>query len=163
MFHKFAASVVLPVTLVLACASSAQAWEDPIFPVEGRFVLSPVAGSKLLAQCSRSAPNGATEYWEPTNSEITELERVLPRFLVSQRELGVRVPPLSHSYNRQYVGFVEGGQRFIYGNFYPRDIPFLKGESTSPIIVCDGGHDFWGIVYRVDTREFEEPKMNGPV
>ena len=124
-------------------------------------MLSPAAGPKLLAQCSRNTPSGITEYWEPSIAEIAELETKLPRFLVSYKHRGGRIPPLSHSYNRQYVGFVRGGVRFIYGNFYPHDMPFRKRESTSPIIICDGGSDFWGIAYRVDTHEFEEPQMNG--
>lgn len=163
MFHRSAASAIAVAALALACACPVQAWEDPLFPVEGRFVLSPAAGPKLLAQCSRDTPSGATEYWEPSAAEIAELEVALPRFLASQKQRGARIPPLSHSYNRQYVGFVKGGVRFIYGNFYPSDMPFRKAESTSAIIVCDGGPDFWGIAYRVDTREFEEPQMNGAV
>lgn len=161
MFHRSAASVALLAVLTWVC--SAQAWQDPLFPVDGRFVLSPTAGPKLLTQCSRDTPKGASEYWEPSVSEVTELESALPRFLVSLKQRGARIPPLTHSYHRQYVGFVKDGVRFIYGSFYPRDMPFRKGESSTPLIVCDGGLDFWGIAYRVDTHEFEEPKMNGAI
>ena len=116
MFHR-AASVVLLAALALGWAWPVHARQDPIFPTAGRFVLSTAVGSKLLAQCSRSAPSGKTEFREPSASAITELEKALPRFLVTQKQRGVRIPPLSQSYNRQYVGFAKGGVRFIYGNF----------------------------------------------
>jgi hypothetical protein len=94
-------------------------------------------------------------------AQIAGLESRLRRFLVSLQQSGGEVPPLSRSYHRQYVGFVKDGQRFIYGSFYPSDTRLSMDEQRSPIIVCDGGPAFWGIVYGVDGHQFEEPRMNG--
>ena len=73
------------------------------------------------------------------------------------------VPPKGANYRRQYVGFVRNGERFIYGNFYRESsIRAMKfNELTQPMAVCDGGPSFWGIVYRVSTKTFEEPAFNG--
>lgn len=81
---------------------------------------------------------------------------------MSEREkVGKTVPPKNIGYHRQYVGFTQKGERFIYGNFYPGGEEFRKSEAHEPVQVCDGGHVFWGIVYRVKTKTFEEPQFNG--
>ena len=76
-------------------------------------------GKGLFLQCSRSAPTAA-DYWTPGPADIAKLETALPAAL----------PPVSNwrgkvlsnapkGWLRQYVGFLRGGRRFIYGNFFP--------------------------------------------
>jgi hypothetical protein len=84
--------------------------------------------------------------------------------LEERKKFGKSVPLEKTKYHRQYIGFVRNGERFIYGNFYPdsalgHDAKF--DETTQPLMVCDGGPAFWGIVYRVSTKTFEEPAFNG--
>ena len=72
---------------------------------------------------------------------------------------GSGVLPLSR-FHRQYIGFVKDGKRYIYASFY---IPWpdTKNEASLPVIVCDGGKSFWGIVYSIDTKSFSDLRFNG--
>ena len=158
---KIALTIALAAFLISAAA--AQTFYSP----SGRFVLPAPLGNKLLHQCSRDAPIGATEFWQPSPKEVDELEASLPKYLEKRHKAGKMVPAAG-LYHRQYVGFVAGaqsahpGERFIYANFYPgSEIPATFDESAQPMLICDGGSAFWGIVYRVSTKSFEAPKFNG--
>jgi hypothetical protein len=34
-------------------------------------------------------------------------------------------------------------------------------ESVQPVVACDGGNAFWGIIYKPSTKTFEEIAFNG--
>lgn len=125
----------------------------------GVFILPPDQGAALLKQCSRPTPDGATAFWTPSRGDIAELERRLVPFLKSTKS-GSAVLPLSR-FHRQYIGFVKDGKRYIYGSFY---IPWpdTENEASRPVIVCDGGKSFWGIVYSVKAQSFSALRFNGP-
>ena len=161
--------------LVLAtCLTSIAAAQSFKFPTAVRYILPPSLGKKLLDQCSRSAPTAITEFWQPSEKEIDELEVSLAKYLEQREKDGKRTAPKA-LYHRQYVGFVSrvgsvhNGERFIYGNFYPDAKEILTDwrdgrpldEATWPMDICDGGPAFWGIVYRVSTKIFENPEFNG--
>ena len=126
----------------------------------GRFLLHGPKAGEIFEQCSRAAPSPKSELWEPSGKDLDELEASLVKYLSERESAGKTVPPKSTKYHRQYVGFVRDGERFIYGNFYPANEEFRAHESRHPVQVCDG-HVFWGIVYRVKTKTFEEPRFNG--
>jgi hypothetical protein len=128
------------------------------FPSDGRFVLPKDSASALLQQCSRPAPQGASGYWEPSRSEIEALEVKLVAYLESLS--GVETPPRGIAYHRQYVGFVLGGTKLIYGNFYPGERA-IEAERLRPALVCDGGSAHWGIVYDPATSRFSDLAFNG--
>ena len=140
------------------------------FPTTGRFILPPSLGKKLLDQCSRTGPTMIKEFWQPSAKEVDELELSLGKYLEERERAGKPNPPIDATYHRQYVGFVgkvgsiHQGERLIYGNFYPDSVLRLGtpgSESTQPVGVCDGGPAFWGIVYRVSTKTFEDLEFNG--
>jgi len=121
------------------------------------FVLSPTNGAALLQQCSRSTPQDVDGFWKPSVAEISDMENRLVLFLK-------RTSPsiLLSDFRRQYVGFSRAGKRYIYGNFYRASLPLrLKDETIEPVIVCDGGQSFWGVVFSIDTKEFQEMAFNG--
>lgn len=139
---------------------------DPFFepPAIGRFVLASSVGRELLKQCSRSTPRDVSGCWQPSTNAIDELEQGLTVYLQSREKAGQEIPPKGHSYHRQYVGFTRGSERFIYGNFYPASAATGFWKDKEPKLafgVCDGGTLFWGIVYRVSTKTFEEIRFNG--
>jgi hypothetical protein len=136
------------------------------FPSAGRFLLHGSKAKDVFRQCSREAPSANSELWVPSENDIDELETSLARYLDERLKAGKENPPKGTKYHRQYVGFIRNGERYIYGNFYPADLysPSSKvrvDESKQPVGVCDGGPVFWGIVYRVQTKSFEEPHFNG--
>jgi hypothetical protein len=72
-------------------------------------------------------------------------------------------PP--QGWRRQYGGFLRGGRRFIYGNFFPHeagdDRPADNDWRHAPMMVCDGGHAFFGVEYDVEGRRFTHLGFNG--
>jgi hypothetical protein len=160
---KVAFTIALAMGLI-----SATAPQSYNFPPTGRFMLPTSLGKGLLRQCSRSTPTGVTEFWQPSTNEVDELEASLAKYLEQREKAGKTVPPKG-SYHRQYIGFVTGprsvnpAERFIYANLYLGTTvpPNWGSESAQPMAVCDGGPAFWGIVYRVSTKTFEDPQFNG--
>jgi hypothetical protein len=151
---------VIVLAMSLAPLAGAQNFS---FPAGGRFILPPSLGSEVLKQCSRPTPTRISKFWQPSVSDVEELELALPRFLAEREKSGRQVPPKDTPYHRQYVGFVENGERLIYANVYPSSVTkeATVNEATRPIAICDGGSAFWGVVYRVSTETFEEPHFNG--
>jgi hypothetical protein len=137
----------------------------------------------LLHQCSRSAPAPGEASWQPEAADIAALEAALPAALAASNlpaiEKGLRARPEAGSRNpgdpdwataprgwqRQYVGIVRGGRRFIYGNFFPRRSDEggpMPDWRTTPVQVCDGGPVFFGAEYDVGSRRFTHLAFNGP-
>ena len=124
------------------------------------FVLAPDKGPALLKQCSRDTPQGVDEFWMPSPGEVTELEARLAPFLKAGPS-GREVLPLDQ-YHRQYIGFTKQGKHYIYGSFYTVPGAFVANyEATEPVLVCDGGSHFWGIVFSVDSKTFMDLAFNG--
>jgi hypothetical protein len=138
--------------------ASAQSYN---LPSSGRFIASSRWAREVFNQCSRSAPSPKVDLWEPTIAEIDGVERSLAAYLANLDKAGKHTPPKKVSYHRQYVGFIRNGERYIYANFYPDENEFRSQESKHAIMVCDGGPAFWGIVYRVKAKTFEDPQFNG--
>jgi hypothetical protein len=141
--------------------SVAQATEQFQLPADGVFALPPSQGPAVLKQCSRNTPLGASSFWQPSREEIAALELALAPYLEARREVGARIPPTEQVYHREYVGYARDGRRFIYGNFFPAGDSWPVHRAGYPVAVCDGGPSFWGIVYDVESRRFEEPHFNG--
>lgn len=122
------------------------------------FILPPSIGPKLLAQCSRPTPQSVSSFWSPTLQDVAELETLLAPFMRSTPS-GAAALPLER-FHRQYVGFIRDGKRYIYGNFYAGGFG-LQDEQRQPMVICDGGNYFWGIVFTVESKSFEDLHFNG--
>lgn len=130
-------------------------------------------GLSLLRQCSRETPKGRIGLWRPDWTQIDALEAKLPRALLiapkdtpiiqrpgeSPQALNTTSPTLEFE-RRQYVGLVRDGRRYIYGNFFPKD-PGTTEWLREPVLVCDGGADFFGVEYDVERGEFTHLAFNG--
>jgi hypothetical protein len=115
-------------------------------------------------QCSREAPETNGMYWLPTATDIENLERRLLLTLDLRNKNGQLGPSASQKFRRQYIGFTRNGKRLIYANFSRIDEsePWPKWPVLErPVVMCDGGASFWGIVYDPKTGRFEEPQFNG--
>ena len=156
------ASQVLVVVSVAALAAD----QSYTFPSDGRFLLHGPGSREVFQQCSRVAPSSKSKIWEVSQKELDDLEASLAKYLDERESAGKQNPPKGATYHRQYLGFIQDGEQYVYGNFYPADryTPSLRAridESKQAVRVCDGGPAFWGIVYRVKTKSFEEPHFNG--
>lgn len=147
-------------TVLLITVTSFAAGQSYTLPSSGRILLHGSAARKIFDQCSRTAPSAKSDLWQPSTKDLDELESLLTKYLGDRETSGKTVPPKA-TYHRQYVGFIKNGERYIYGNFYPAGSEFGSYEARQAVQVCDGGHVFWGIVYCVRTKTFEDPEFNG--
>ena len=73
-----------------------------------------------------------------------------------------------NGYGFQYVGVIIKERKYIYINAFPvSDIEMLKkyGQSIdltkTPMGACDGGLDFWGALFDIETKTFSQLSFNG--
>jgi hypothetical protein len=141
-----------------------------------------------LDMCSRSVPTGISGSWQPSQGQIDELESRLIAWLDARAKENAKYPPTweineetgeyigewsedkypvppENAYFRQYVGIIVQGKRLIYGDFNPYDSNFnYEYDVEIPITIvtpCDGGPDYWGIVYNPENGNFEDIQFNG--
>lgn len=151
----------------IAVALATYGAQEPGLPPDA-VVLPETIAKHLLGQCSRDVPPAYDDagQWQPSAEDIAALEAVLPQALIaaSAREANeFREAP--RGWRRQYGGFLRGGRRFIYGNFFPhRGAGFGhwdKDWRQAPVMICDGGHAFFGVEYDVEGRRITHVDFNG--
>jgi len=154
-------NALLACTVAAAGGALGQSAEMKL-PGAGVFILPVNAGQSLLRQCSRETPDNVSQFWNPSFEQIKKLEGLLPKYV---RDGAARKPTVRDGveYHRQYVGIVVRGKRLIYGNFYPASVSDGFDEKSTPVIVCDGGASFWGIVFEPESSVFLDLEVNGPV
>src|SRR5258708_12318651 len=131
-------------------------------------VLDGKHAASVLRQCSRPSPEKFAGTWQPSESDIKELEANLPRIQQVKSTLScnepARVKDLNNSY-RQYVGVVIGNRRVIYINAFASGILDVTDRKDrwryEPMLACDGGDAFWGAIYDPQTKEFSQLAFNG--
>ena len=140
--HRYAGSI-----LILALIGTSHGAPTGVsLPARGRHILEPNQATQSLTQCSRNTPNGVTSYWKPSAAQIDHLEKSLLVFLSQSRS------PPEGAYGREYIGIGVNGILLIYGNYYP-----LGGPTT----ICDGGPQYWGIVFDPAKDRFTDLEFNG--
>ncbi|HEY1588271.1 MAG TPA: hypothetical protein VGG00_00960 [Rhodanobacter sp.] len=122
--------------------------------------------SVMLKQCSRSAPH-ASGSWTPTREQLDQLERHLPQLagLAERQGMSPRDVDPKASF-RQYLGVIVDNRHFIYVNaIAASDLkpPYSPDPHIKPVIVCDGGSAFWGVLYDPDTKTFSQLDANGAI
>jgi hypothetical protein len=163
---KVLLAVALPLLLVMP-----RLWATE----EQRFELLPVSAlSATMKQCSRATPH-ATGAWMPSTAQLLELESQLPQLatLATQQGISPSIGDRTASF-RQYLGVIVDGHRFIYVNAAlstekPAKAAHLASQGAGtpfraepkPIIVCDGGNYFWGVLYDPETKKFSQLETNG--
>ncbi|MBO9575931.1 MAG: hypothetical protein J7494_09365 [Sphingobium sp.] len=118
-------------------------------------------GSKIdamLAQCSRGTPQRGQGSWQPSPRDIAAFEAALPSAL-ARANTGDDWSGFPRRWIRQYVGLVRNGRRYIYGNFALADLDGRKWRQ--PVMVCDGGHSFFGAEYDVREKKISHLAFNG--
>ncbi len=155
---RYTGFLCLAAVLVLgACSSHTE-------PHEHYAVLPESMLGKMMQQCSRKTPN-ASSAWSPGDEPIQQLESLLPKLgqLAVRQGLSARIGEANASF-RQYQGIVVDGHPLIYINALPfKEIrsPGLPALDEAPLIVCDGGDQFWGAIYDPQTRTFSQLLGNG--
>lgn len=163
--------------LCTCCSSPEQHDQGTVDGRERGFLMSGSAGRALLDQCSRPAPAPVERFWIPTPREIEALESRIDTFLTSRLAEVSDQPSdsVARRYFRQYVGFVQDNRHLIYINgFHETEAEDLAAGaeakrlgnsyfSRMPVVACDGGRAFWGVVYDVESGTFEDFSFNASV
>lgn len=153
--------LLLITVLSLSCVG-ARAGTTPL--QAGRsVVLPPSEAQSVLRLCSRAGPRDSEATWLVPPRVVEQLEADLDKVtrlrateccLLRGR---VREPG---SYYRQYVGLMIGGKRFVYVNAFASPSNHLEWREQA-VGVCDGGEDYWGVLYDPQTRPFSQLAFNG--
>jgi hypothetical protein len=148
-----------------AMAPAASARPTAVPPATRSVVLPEAQAGALVEQCSRAVPR-ITGSWTPSARDVRRLEADL-KHLKGQRAAAccsqsAKMDDASRYY-RQYAGIVRGGRRLIYVNGF-LEPPTGAGAvdwKQAPVIACDGGTSFWGVLYDPDSRTFSQLAFNG--
>jgi hypothetical protein len=114
--------------------------------------------------------------WTPSPAEIARLEKLLPKYMAGQKTPEDYKP--LHEYYRQYIGTVRDGKKricvnFVHYNFVRENLerPYLitvqKGGRAEdfwkqePIVVNDGGADFFTVQFDMESGTFIYLGFNG--
>jgi len=130
--------------------------------------LPSTAGEKLLEQCSRASPQNVTAFFELDSTIVGILELNFKRLLSYQTKeccSDGSIPTLD-GFAFQYVGVKIKRESFIYVNalFIESCEDFetvYKDWTIKPIIICDGGDNFWGALFNLEKEEFVHLAING--
>lgn len=132
----------------------------------GYVVLPEASAGDALRPCSRQGPSDVEGTWSPSEAEIAQLEKDLPKLARLKSSLcclvGARINDPS-SYFRQYLGLIIGGQRLIYINaFFDPAAHYDHSPWLQRVVdACDGGSSFWGAMYDPKRRRFSDLAVNG--
>lgn len=126
---------------------------DKFTPEYSTIILSN-KGQKLLNQCSRPTPEKIESFFDLTTIDVQKLENCFKRILDLKSKgccmPGKKITKLK-DYIFQYTGLVINGKKYIYINaaeIEKNDLTtFYNDWKTEPIVVCDGGESFWGILH----------------
>ncbi len=145
----------------LAIAGSAIACSQVQVEPGKSVILSPSMAAEFHRQCSRSPPPQFEGTWKPSTEVVAEMESHFARLQRLKSNLccfpGARMRNVNR-FARQYVGIVVEGRRLIYINGYRSNGP-VKAQ---PLVgVCDGGEDYWGVLYDPEKRRFFDLAFNG--
>jgi hypothetical protein len=150
-------SHVLPVLAVLiSCATT-------VVPPGRSVVLRASESEAALKLCSRSGPGDVEGSWDVPTDVVAPLEQDLHK-LSRLKATGccspggrIRNP---ESYFRQYLGLVVDGRRVVYVNAFKSAATHPRWQAA-PVGVCDGGSDYWGVLYDPESRRFYDLAING--
>lgn len=132
-------------------------------------ILTSKTGEKMMDQCSRSTPEKVEKYFDLTGEEIVSLENNFKKILSIKSAgccfNGWKILKLD-DYGFQYIGVIVNNHKYIYINaFIVEDeddfTSWYKNWKIAPIIVCDGGDGFWGVLFDLEKKLFLQLSVNG--
>jgi hypothetical protein len=107
-----------------------------------------------------------TGYWDIQSSDVEKLDSNFKKILkLKSQELSVNN---LEAFAYQYSGFIINGKKYIYINaFYnsPKSNPEFRRSNwkNEPVIVRDGGPNYWQAIFDMDNLDFIQIRFNGSV
>lgn len=163
--------LILSLFLLSTQVSSQDKSNDRFYP-KYNTPLSQDQGVKMMMQCSRSTPHNINGFFDISDSEILLVNNHLCDIQTLKSTeggiIGGKIERLE-DYGYQYIGVNISNRRYIYINAFFIDIAYeqdsfktwYKEWKTQPIIVCDGGNGFWGILFDIENHTFSQFAING--
>jgi hypothetical protein len=158
--------IALIVAMIFCCQfGHTQAAFVPAFST----ILKSDKGKAIMAQCSRSIPEGVTGYFDLSDVDVAKLDSNFKKVLYVKSDgcciIGGTVMSLD-KYAYQFIGVLKGKEKYIYVNAFfidPKNGPgdSNKGWQNMPILACDGGTGFWGAMFKLSDGTFSELAING--
>jgi len=116
---------------------------------------------KATNQCSRPSPEKFSDTWQPTESDIKEMESRFSEIKKLRAECCIQGQKIEdpEEFYMQYVGIVVGGKKLIYISAFADDKPpeYWKEQAVN---ICDGGNE-WGVLYDPEKKRFFDLAVNG--
>jgi hypothetical protein len=113
--------------------------------------------TRLLAQCSRSAPDAGERFFRPDAAAIESLERA-----VAARDPAVGgIGGLRRGWVLEATGIVRNGRRHVYGSFTPSRFHVPSATQGTPTVICDGGPTIFGAEIDLATGRITHWAANG--
>ncbi|RYE53453.1 MAG: hypothetical protein EOP48_14370 [Sphingobacteriales bacterium] len=120
----------------------------------------------ILKQCSRITPKDVEGYWsidtlsvQKLHANFRKVQKLKPDCCTA---MGWKIQNLQ-PYAFQYLGIIIKGKKFIYVNAFPKgrveDVNEIPQDRL--VNVCDGGTDFWGVLFDANTSIFKSLSVNG--
>jgi hypothetical protein len=130
-------------------------------------ILDSTKGKNLLRQCSRSTPQKISSFWVPSEKEIMMIDAQFLRVMDIKSKgcclPGRKIQKLD-DFAFQYIGVTIHGKKYVYVNSFYKD---KENESlytnwkTEPIVMCDGGDHYWGVLFDLNRLRFRNLSING--
>jgi len=118
----------------------------------------------LIHQCSRESPEAIKAVWTPTATVLEKMEARLTAINKLESTAccgaGFRVDDVN-AYYRQYAGLVIEDRKLIYINAFSRSAAGIDDWRQQPVMICDGGRSFWGVLYDPVSGNFFDLAFNG--
>jgi hypothetical protein len=132
-------------------------------------VMDSVYGKEVLHQCSRNTPQNISKFWIPDSTDISLLENNFNKVYTLYCQKCEKQDLNTDAF--QYVGIIIDHEKYIYvnafhGNItdsatYEQKVSAKKALAKYPIVICDGGPQFWGVLFNIKTKEFSDLQFNG--
>lgn len=133
------------------------------------FILDSSQGPLLLRQCSRATPNHISSYWTISQTDKMNLEANIYKIDSSIATKCCNINDRIKTYKGfifQYVGVEIRKKKYVYVNAFPvselEEYRKMSHDiSKYPVVVCDGGPDYWGALFDIRTKTFKHFRFNG--
>ncbi len=167
MIQRFRFIIIVSIIMILGIMNL-YSQKNKFVPKYSTIILSN-KGADMLRQCSRAAPDTVDSFFNLTSNDVQKLENNFKKVLKIKAKdcclLNGMIKNIKN-YCFQYVGFVINNKKYIYINALQmesvQDLKTIyKDWKTSPIIICDGGNSFWGVIYDLETGLFTQLSING--
>jgi hypothetical protein len=147
--------------LIMFCFARAQDYFYKPFLVE---VLQKLPEKKLFKKCSRPVPKHVSKFWIPDSNSLNTLYCNFRKVLMLKSIYayrGRKIDSLSR-FGFQFIGIVIKGKKLIYINAFDSvSNPNSEALQKDIFDVCDGGFDFWGVVFDPISKRFIDLAFNG--